>query len=50
MNFLGIFGEKTQWTIGQKIQNELDMHAYFEEKIAFFGRKVNKVPCIIVAI
>ena len=26
------------------------MQAHFEEKITFFGRKVNKVPCIIVAI
>ena len=50
MNFLEIFGVKTQWIIGQKSQNELDMHAHFEEKITFFGRKVNKVPCIIGAI
>ena len=50
MNFLEIFGVKTPWIIGQKSQNELYIYAHFEEKITFFGRKVNKVPCIIVAI
>ena len=33
--------------MGKKVKIVLDMQAHFEEKITFFGRKVNKVPCII---
>ena len=36
--------------LGKKVKIVLDMLAHFEEKIIFFGRKVNKVPCIIVTI
>ena len=50
MNFLEIFGVKTQWIIGQKSQNRARYAGAFWGKITFFGRKVNKVPCIIVAI
>ena len=47
---MGIFGVKTQWIIRLKTQNSAryaDMHAHFEEKKTFFGRKVNIVPCYI---
>ena len=50
INFLGIFGVKTHWIFGQKSQNSVGYAGHFEEKITFFGRKVNKVPCIIGAI
>ena len=33
--------------MGKKVKIVLDMQAHFEEKITFFGRKVNKVPCIM---
>ena len=36
--------------MGQKSQNSARFAGAFEEKITFFGRKVNKVPCIIVEI
>ena len=36
--------------MGKKVKIVLDMQSHFEEKHNFFGRKVNKVPCIIVAI
>ena len=35
--------------MGKRVKIVLDMQAYFEERITFFGRKVNKVPCIIGA-
>ena len=44
-----IFGLKTQWIIGQKCQNSARYAGAFWEKITFFGRKVNKVPCILGA-
>ena len=44
-----IFGVKTQWIIGQKCQNSARYAGAFWEKITFFGRKVNKVPCILGA-
>ena len=50
INFLGIFGVKTQWIIGQKSQSSARYAGAFWEKITFFGRKVNKVPCILGAI
>ena len=33
--------------MGKKVKIVLDMQAHFEGKITFFGRNVNKVPCII---
>ena len=50
INFLEFFGVKTQWIIGQKSRNRARYAGAFWGKITFFGRKVNKVPCIIVAI
>ena len=50
MNFLGIFGVKTQWIIGQKSQNRAQYAGAFWGKITFFGSKVKKVPCIKGAI
>ena len=47
MNFLGIFGVKTRWIIGQKSQNRARYAGAFWGKITFFWRKDNKVPCII---
>ena len=46
---MGIFGVKTQWIIGQKSQNTARYEGAFWGKNHFFGRKVNKAPCIIVA-
>ena len=50
INFLGIFGVKTHWIIGQKSQNRGRYADEFWEKITLFVRKVNKVPCILGAI
>ena len=36
--------------MGKKVKIVLDMQAHFEKEITFFGRTVNKVPCIIGAI
>ena len=47
---MGIFGVKTHWISGQKSQNSARYAGAFWGKITFFGRKINKVPCIIVAI
>ena len=49
-NFLGISAVKTHYVIGQKSQIVLNMQVHFEEIIIIFGRKVNKVSCIIVKI
>ena len=49
-SFLGIFVVKHTGLLGKKVKIMLDMQAHFEEKITFFGRKVNKVPCFIFAI
>ena len=50
INFLEIFGVKTHWIIGQNSQNCARYAGAFWRKNHFFGRKVNKVPCIIGAI
>ena len=36
--------------LGKKVKILLNMQVHFEEIIIIFGRKVNKVPCIIVEI
>ena len=36
--------EKHTGLLGKKVKIVHDMQAHFEEKITFFGRKVNKVP------
>ena len=36
--------------LGKKVKIVLNMQVHFEEIIIFFGRKVHKVPCIIVEI
>ena len=50
INILGIFCIKTHWIIRQKSQNSARYAAAFWGKNHFFGRKVNKVSCIIAAI
>ena len=49
-NFLGISVVKTHCVIGQKSQNSAQYAGTFLGNNHFFGRKVNKVPCIIVEI
>ena len=49
-NFLGISVVKTHCVIGQKSQNSAQYAGAFRGNNIFFGRKVNKVPCIIVEI
>ena len=49
-NFLGISVVKTQCVIGQKSPNSAQYAVTFWGNTHFFGRKVNKVPCIIVEI
>ena len=44
---LGIFPIKYTGLLGYKVKILLDMMAHFAEKITLFGRKVNKMPCII---
>ena len=36
--------------MGKKVKIVLDMQAHFEDKFNFFGRNVDKWPCIIIAI
>ena len=50
MNFLGMFGVKTHGVIRQKSQNSARYAGEFWGKNHFFGKKVNKVPCILFAI
>ena len=50
INFLGIFGVKIHWIIGQKSQNSAQYAGAFRGNNIFFGKKVNKVPCNIVEI
>ena len=49
-NFLGISVVKTHCVIWQKSQNSVQYADAFWVNNHFFGRKVNKVPCIIVEI
>ena len=44
INFLGIFGVKTHWIIGQKSQNSARYAGAFWEKILFSGEKWIKCP------
>ena len=52
INFIGIFVVKRHWVIGQKSQNSARYAGAWRilREKWLFGRKVNKVPCIIVAI
>ena len=50
INFFGIYVVKTHRIIGQKSQNSARYAGAFWGEKSLFGRKVNKVPCIIATI
>ena len=50
INFFGIYVVKAQWIIGQKSKNSARYAGAFWGEKSLFGRKVNKVLCIIATI